>query len=142
MAFSFYLCHVKFSGSKRNLDSVGMTASILCAIHCAIVPIMLTSLPILGLGFLANPFLEWSMIFLALLIGVYAIGNSYFKQHHKILPLLLLITGFIIIITGHFWATNLHEAIIVPIGGLIIATAHFFNIKYAATCTNPNHAPH
>ncbi len=119
-----------------------MTASILCAIHCAIVPIMLTSLPILGLGFLTNPWLEWSMIIFALLIGIYAIGNSYLNQHHKLLPIILLLIGFAIIIGGHFLITNWHEAIVVPIGGLLIAIAHFFNMKYTATCTNPQHSGH
>jgi hypothetical protein len=133
---------VKLSGGKRNLDNVGMTASILCAIHCAFVPIMLTSLPILGLGFLINPWLEWSMIIFAFMIGMYAIGKSYLKQHHKPLPLLLLTGGFTIIITGHFLATNLHEAIVVPFGGLLIAVAHFFNMKYASTCASPNHTGH
>ncbi|HEY2583370.1 MAG TPA: MerC domain-containing protein, partial [Mucilaginibacter sp.] len=51
---------------KSGLDNVGMTASVLCAIHCALVPLLITSLPLLGLGFLANPWLEWSMIILAL----------------------------------------------------------------------------
>jgi hypothetical protein len=83
---------VKTTNHSLKLDKAGMTASVLCAIHCAIVPILITSLPLMGLGFLANPMLEWSMISLALLIGVHAIGLSYFRTHHKRLPMLLLIT--------------------------------------------------
>jgi hypothetical protein len=122
-----------------KLDNVGMTASILCAIHCAVVPLLLTSLPLLGLGFLANPVIEWSMIIFALCIGVYAIGLSYVRTHHKRLPMVLLIIGFLIIITGHLFITSWHEAIIVPIGGLLIATAHFFNYRYSGMCT-PGHS--
>jgi hypothetical protein len=122
-----------------KLDNVGMTASILCAIHCAIVPVLLTSLPLVGLGFLANPVIEWSMIIFALCIGVYAIGLSYFRTHHKRLPMVLLIIGFLIIIAGHLFITSWQEAIIVPIGGLLIATAHFFNYRYSGMCT-PGHS--
>lgn len=128
--------------SKKHtskLDNVGMTASILCAIHCAVVPLLITSLPLLGLGFLANPVIEWSMIIFALCIGIYAIGLSYFRTHHKRLPMLLLILGFLIIIAGHLFITSWHEAIIVPIGGLLIATAHFFNYRYSGMCT-PGHS--
>jgi hypothetical protein len=126
------------SSQKRGskLDRIGMTASTLCAIHCAIVPLLITSLPLLGLGFLANPWFEWGMIIFALFIGVYAIGSSYFGTHRKVLPMLLLITGFLIIILGHLFITSWREAIIVPIGGLLIATAHFFNFRYTGICRN------
>jgi|SRR6185437_1391053 len=122
------------SKHSSKLDNIGMTASILCAVHCAIVPLLITSLPLLGLGFLANPFIEWSMIIFALCIGVYAIGLSYFRIHRKRLPMALLITGFLIIIAGHLFITSWKEAIIVPIGGLLIATAHFFNFRYTGMC--------
>jgi len=129
-----YICQVRTTKHSLKLDNIGMTASVLCAIHCAIVPILITSLPLIGLGFLANPLIEWSMIILALFIGIYAISLSYFRTHHKRLPMLLLITGFAIIIAGHLFITSWQEAIIVPIGGLLIATAHFFNYKYTGLC--------
>ena len=122
------------SKHDSKLDNIGMTASVLCAVHCAIVPLVITSLPLLGLGFLANPWIEWSMISLALVIGIWAIGLSYFRTHRRPLPLVLLIIGFLIIIAGHLYITSWREAIIVPIGGLLIATAHFFNFKYTGVC--------
>jgi MerC mercury resistance protein len=125
--------HVK---PHSKLDNVGMTASILCAIHCAVVPLLITSLPLLGLGFLANPWIEWSMIIFALGIGVYTIGLSYFNMHRKLLPVFLMGTGFLIIIAGHLFITSWHEVIIVPIGGLLIASAHFFNFKYTGMCNH------
>ena len=121
-----------------KLDSIGMTASALCAVHCAVVPLLITTLPLLGLGFLANPLVEWSMITLALFLGIYAIGFSYFRVHHKRLPMVLLVIGFLIIIVGHLFITSWKEAIIVPIGGLMIATAHFFNFRYTAMCPDGN----
>jgi hypothetical protein len=117
-----------------KLDNLGMTASTLCAIHCAAVPVLFTSLPLVGLGFLANPWVEWIMITLALVVGISSIGTSYFRLHHRVLPLALLIGGFIIIIIGHLFITSWIEAVIVPAGGFMIAIAHFVNYKYAGTC--------
>lgn len=117
-----------------RLDSIGMTASTLCAIHCAIVPILITFLPLAGLGFLANPWLEWSMIILALLLGVSSIFLSYFRTHRRALPLLLLLIGFVLIIAGHIYLRGWIEAIVVPAGGLTIAAAHFINFKYVGAC--------
>jgi len=126
-----YLCGLKTLKDKSKLDNIGMTASVLCAVHCAVVPIIITSLPLLGLGFLSNPWFEWGMITFALAIGVCAIGITYIRRRHSLLPMFLLIGGFVIIIAGHLFITNWREAIIVPIGGLLIAAAHFFNYKYS-----------
>jgi len=122
------------SKAKLKLDNVGMTASVLCAIHCALVPILITTLPLIGLGFLANPWFEWGMITFALCIGFWAIGITYVRMKHSLLPLILLIAGFVIIIGGHLFIKSWHEAVIVPMGGLLIAAAHFFNYKYARIC--------
>lgn len=130
-----------FEKGNSKLDNVGMTASVLCAIHCAIVPLLITVLPLVGLGFLANPLVEWSMIIFALFIGVYAIGLSYVHTHHKPLPVLLLVGGFFIIIIGHMFVSGWHEALVVPVGGLMIATAHFFNFRYSSSCSRDAHSP-
>jgi hypothetical protein len=125
-----------------RLDSIGMTASTLCAIHCAIVPVLLTFLPLTGLGFLANPLLEWGMIVLALVLGVSSIFLSYFRTHKKALPLLLLLIGFIAIIAGHIYLRGWLEAVVVPLGGLTIAAAHFINFKYVGMCNNSDYFFH
>ncbi|MDN5287152.1 MAG: hypothetical protein JWR38_3426 [Mucilaginibacter sp.] len=126
--------HMDFQKTSSRLDHIGITASILCAMHCAVVPILFTSLPLLGLGFLANTWVEWGMIVLALTIGGYSIGLSYLRIHRRSLPLILLISGFGIIMLGHTFINGWVEAIIVPVGGLLIATAHFVNYKCTGTC--------
>jgi len=93
----------------------------------------------MGIGFLATPWIEWSMISFALVVGLYAIGSSYLRVHHKILPVYLLVAGFLLIITGHIFATSWREAIIVPSGGLLIATAHFFNFRLSSSCHVEGH---
>jgi hypothetical protein len=137
-----YICFMEFTKLTTKLDNIGMTASTLCAIHCALVPIFITVLPLIGLGFLANPWFEWGMIILAFIIGVSSISSSYFRTHRRLLPLLLLSIGFTIIILGHIFITGWLEGIVVPLGGFTIATAHFINYKYVGACkvcTNESH---
>ena len=33
---------------KINWDGLGVTTSLICAIHCAVLPLLFTSLPLLG----------------------------------------------------------------------------------------------
>lgn len=135
----FYICRMGSHKSSVRMDSVGITASVLCAIHCAVVPLVFTSLPLIGFGFLATPWVEWGMIVFALMIGAYSIGLSYLRTHRRMLPLILLLTGFIIIMLGHAFLSGHLEGFIVPLGGLIIATAHFVNYRCVGDCA---HEPH
>lgn len=127
---------MNFQKLSPRLDNIGMTASTLCAIHCAVVPLIFTGLPLMGLGFLANAWVEWGMITFALAIGTYSIGLSYRRTHHRVVPLLMLILGFAIIMAGHAFAHGKTEALIVPVGGLLIAAAHYVNYKYTGYCNH------
>jgi len=137
-----YICTVTSKKRHSKLDHIGITASTLCALHCAIVPLMLTFLPLAGLGFLTNPLFEWGMIALALLLGVSSIFAAYFRTHRRTLPLLLLLAGFALIILGHVYLTLWAEAIVVPAGGLTIALAHFLNYKLVEKCSTEPHFFH
>jgi hypothetical protein len=127
---------MNFQKLSPRLDNIGITASTICAVHCAVVPLVFTSLPLIGLGFLANAWVEWSMILFALAIGVYSIGLSYHRTHHRVLPLLMLIAGFALIMGGHLFSVPVIEIILVPMGGLLIALAHFVNYKYTGACSH------
>lgn len=125
-----------FQKLSPRLDNIGITASTLCAIHCAVVPLLFTSLPLVGLGFLANAWVEWGMIIFALVIGLYSIGLSYWRTHRRSVPLFMLVSGFVIIMGGHaFTTTGKSEAMIVPVGGLLIAAAHYVNYRYTGACS-------
>ncbi|MDX2047179.1 MAG: MerC domain-containing protein, partial [Chitinophagaceae bacterium] len=54
---------------KINYDALGIAASVACAIHCAVLPLVLTSLPVLGTNIIDNPGFEYLMIIIALAIG-------------------------------------------------------------------------
>lgn len=116
----------------ETLDHLGITASIACAVHCAALPLAITALPMLGLEFLANIWVEISMICLSLLVGILSLRLSY-PKHQKVLPVLILVLGFLCIGTGHFVFERL-EAVIVPIGGFTIAAAHLLNWRYSRSC--------
>lgn len=117
---------------SKNLDRLGITASLACAIHCAALPFLMTSLPLLGLSFLAHSWVEILMICISLFLGFYSLLRSY-PLHRKMVPVLTLIAGFALIAAGHYLLEGL-EAILIPLGGLTIAGAHVLNWKYCRNC--------
>lgn len=127
---------MKFRIKPIALDQTGITASLACAIHYAALPMLATFLPLWGMEFLANPFVELTMLTLSLCIGVTSLSIAY-KNHQQKLPISILVIGFSTIAIGHFFE-NL-EAILIPIGGFLIAIAHIVNIKCIRSYKPHNH---
>lgn len=131
---TIHLNNMKHFIKSEKLDQLGMTASLACAVHCAVLPFVLTALPLFGLSFLAHSWVELVMIGLSFIIGVYSLSTSY-PKHKKLLPIMVLVTGFGLIAIGHHLIESI-EAILIPMGGFTIAGAHYINWKYSRTCSH------
>ena len=114
--------------NRINLDGLGIAASLLCAIHCAVLPLLFTSLPLLGLDLVKNKGFEYGMIGLAFAIGSYALYHGFKKHHHRIIPFLLLIAGFVFLFLKEMLPAH-HTWMVLP-ALLLIVSAHYANYKY------------
>lgn len=119
---------------RINYDALGITASLACAIHCAILPLILTSLPVFGINILHNYFFEYGMIALAFVIGSYALYHGYKKHHHNKVPVLFFCIGFAFLLLKEIFH-EYHIWLLVPAIFLIVS-AHFINYRY---CRKANH---
>src|ERR1700741_4800817 len=106
-----------------NWDALGIATSLVCAIHCAVLPLLLTSLPLFGINIIHNNFFEAGMIELAFLIGSLALFHGYRRHHHRPLPLLIFSAGFIFLVLKEIFRSN-EIALLVP-AVLFILSAHF-----------------
>jgi hypothetical protein len=113
-----------------HLDFIGFTASVGCAIHCAFLPFLLSTLPFLGLGFLANHWIEKGIILFSLFLALYALSHGYFRHHRKTLPILIVSLGFAVISFGLLWGPEKFEFIISPIGAILIGLGHYVNWRF------------
>ena len=113
---------------KINLDGLGIAASLLCAIHCAVLPLVFTSLPLLGVDIIQNRIFEFGMIALAFAIGTYALYHGFRRHHHRLLPFLLFTMGFAFLVTKEILAE--HRAWMVIPGLAFIVSAHYLNFFY------------
>lgn len=115
----------------RIADRIGAVASFLCAIHCALLPFVLTLLPLLGLEFLADHRFERGFVFFACGLALVALIRG-FRRHQGALPLMLAIPGLILLIVGVTWAEShsiVVHSVLVTCGGLMLAGAHFCNLR-------------
>lgn len=132
-----------------KLDLLGFSASAICAVHCALMPFIIVFLPLMGLQFIANPAVEYFFIAASLIIGSFTFKHGYFNHHKKIYPFMIFLSGFTIILIGHFFFHNhSHEVVadqdhavndellflmIAPIGAFIIAISHLINRRLSKT---------
>ncbi len=114
---------------KLNLDVLGIGASLLCALHCAVLPLLMTLLPLLGFRLLENEMLEYGLMAFTMLVGSVALYRGYRHHHRQSKALLLFITGLVLLLLGHFLETGLTGLGIIATGALFIIIAHWWNLR-------------
>jgi len=115
--------------NKINWDVLGITASVLCAIHCAVLPLLLASLPILGINIIHNAYFEYGMILLAFLIGSWALLHGFRRHHRRLLPLLLFTGGVLLLVAKQIW--HVYELRLLPFAVVLIVGAHMLNYRWS-----------
>ena len=124
---------------KLNWDALGIATSIACAIHCALLPVLMTTLPIFGINIIHNSFFEWGMIALAFLVGSYSLFHGFVKHHRSWLPILVFSTGFIFLVLKQFFIANEIPFLLIAVA--LIISAHFYNYRlcHRSKCSSPHH---
>lgn len=110
---------------STRLDTAGFIASFICAIHCAVTPLILASLPLAGIQFFASQAFDIFMISLSFFIASISLFRGY-NYHKKYNALLIVAAGFGSISIGEFGNTG--YTILLTVGGaLLVATSHIVN---------------
>ena len=124
---------------KVNWDALGIVTSTACAIHCALLPLLVTSLPVFGINIVHNQFFEWLMIGIALVVGAYSLYHGYTRHHRSLLPIVIFFTGFIFLVLKQFFSGV--EYLFLSFAVALIITAHFLNYRYCqqSKCASPHH---
>lgn len=117
---------------RHLLDRLGATGSLVCAIHCALTPLLLAALPALGLSLLFDDRVEWTMVCFVTLLGLASLGWSY-RRHRTLSALGLLVPGLAALWAGLLYAP-LHEsavphAVAMTFGGTLVGVAHLLNLR-------------
>jgi hypothetical protein len=115
------------SGANRAADSAAISLSLLCLVHCLMLPLMIASFPALA-GLLDIPeFAHLLLFFLAVPISSIAIVAGY-RRHGFVLPGAIAAIGLVLIGTGALagFAVMLEVSITVA-GSLLVALAHVSN---------------
>ena len=120
---------------RINWDAMGIGASLACAIHCALLPLFMSSLPLFGINIIDNLAFEVGMIVLAFMIGAWSFYHGYKKHHHSPLPFLIFLAGFVFLVLKQVF--HQHQLWLLIPAVLLIVTAHVYNFR---SCRVHDHA--
>jgi hypothetical protein len=120
---------------KINWDAFGIATSLACAIHCALLPLFLSSLPLFGYNIIDNSWFEYGMIALAFVVGTYSLYHGRKKHHHSWVPMIIFSVGLLLLLSKVIWH-HWELWLLIP-SVLLIITAHYLNYRM---CRKHNHA--
>lgn len=118
---------------------MGIATSVACAIHCALLPVLMTSLPIFGINIIHNSYFEWGMIALAFLVGAYSLYHGFVKHHHSYIPIIIFTAGFVFLVLKQFFDEFQISFLLLAVG--MIISAHYYNylLCHRSKCSSPHH---
>ena len=122
---SVYIC--RLMRLKINWDALGITTSVACAIHCALLPLFLSSLPLFGINIIHNQTFEYTMIAIAFVVGIFALSHGYRDCHHQLLPSIIFTIGVGFLLAKQIW--HQWELFLLPPAVIAIILAHYINFK-------------
>lgn len=123
---------------KINWDALGISVAVLCAIHCAFLPLIITVFPLFFGKIFENELFEFAMILCSFLIGFYQFYRGIKKHKHFTLPVYIFIVGFLIL-TFKFFSSSNELKFILP-GAFLIILAHTINFIYCQKKDKPHHS--
>ncbi len=125
---------------KTNWDFFGIITSAACAVHCAFLPLITTSLPFFGINIIHNLIFEWGMIVLAFVVGAYSLFHGYIRHHRNMLPSYLFSGGVCFLILKQLFPAG--EYLFLVFAVCLIIFAHIINYKYcrqSKVCNSLHH---
>ena len=120
--------------AKPSLDTVGATASFVCAVHCAIVALFVGAAP--AISFLAASWVEWAFLATSAVVGIVSLVPGY-RLHGLRRPLALFTVGMTLLITlrvMHAKPSVAEMTAVAFAAGCLIA-AHWINRGARHRCT-------
>ncbi len=133
------------SPRHRLLDRLGAFGSLVCAAHCALLPLLIATLPSLGVAGWFDDGFELAFVVFATCLGLFTLVWGY-RRHRAVRALSLLVPGLLVLWIGVLYGP-LHESVLphavaMTFGGTLVGLAHLSNLRlnhghvHDATCSH------
>ena len=122
-----------------NLDNIAIGFSVVCALHCLLLPIAVIFLPAISSTFLGSEDFHKTLLYFVIPSSIIALSLGC-KMHGKYNVYLYGIFGIATLLSavffGHDYFGETGERILTLLGAGIVSFGHFKNQKLCAECCN------
>ena len=126
------------------MKNVGMWASIVCAIHCTVVPLLAILIPTTGVYLFINETFEFVLLAFSLLFNITNVCFGY-RQHKSNKAVAVLALGLFVFVVGRLLHHHNHHIgfqfdlfnMFMILGGILMALSSLMNdrmCKHCKTC--------
>ena len=116
------------------VEKVGVFLSLLCAIHCLTLPLILFAAPYLASSIAFSPLAEWILVIGSFGLALLLLWQDYL-QHRKPLPLYFLGIAVFFKLVDTLLGIKSIEWIFGLSLGVFITLAYWYNYKHKTACT-------
>ncbi|MFT3756894.1 MAG: MerC domain-containing protein [Pseudoxanthomonas sp.] len=114
------------------LDHFGAAGSLVCAVHCALLPLLIALLPAIGVSAWLGDGFERAFVIFATLLGVFSLFMGY-RRHRVVRALGVLALGLATLWLAVLYAPLHHSliphAVAMTFGGTLVGVAHVINLR-------------
>ena len=122
---------------RAAADILGVGLSLLCLIHCLVLPVLIAFAPVLLKNLPGDDATHRTLAVVIGFVGFLAFRSGY-KVHRRRWLLWLFSLGLLLISVaaalGEAVLTGYGEAAITVVGGILLVTAHLFNHSFCRSC--------
>ena len=115
---------------SANLDFFGFLNSAICAVHCAVFPILISMGMLKGMFWVEHIWLEMTFLGLSIVFATFSLISS-FKKHRRTEPIIMACIGLALLFTGLNISHGPIQVMVMTLGGIVIATAHLLNFNFS-----------
>jgi MerC mercury resistance protein len=132
--------------SRATLDRIGAVLSMTCVLHCLFTPLLVASVSLGAVGWMASEGMEFALLLSAMILAAVVLVWGW-HSHRRLGSLGLFAFALVLIGAGRSLAPETAEMPMVVAGGLAIALAHIVNSRLCRRCTEcqavaeANHPP-
>ena len=113
-------------------DRFGAAGSLVCAAHCALLPLLIAAMPTLGLAAWLSDSFEFGFVVFASLLGLASLLWGY-RRHRALRALGLLLPGLLVLWVAVLYPP-LHESVVphavaMTLGGTLVGLGHLANLR-------------
>lgn len=110
------------------IDVAGVLGAIFAALCCAGLPVILSVLAAVGLGWLRRDAILWPLMFLSLGIALWGL-NAQRRMHGAVGPLLLAAAGAAALVAGVVFVHGVSARVLIDGGAIALVCATIWNIR-------------